>query len=371
MNSLKCTVCSQKYSFEDPRWRCECGRPLDIEFTPRFHLGRIDSRPPGMWRYREAIPIVSDDHIVSFSEGYTPLVEADVSGFRVKLKLDFLFPTGSFKDRGASVLLSRAKELRIGSVIEDSSGNAGAAVAAYSAKAGISCCIYVPSITSNAKTSQIEAYGASVIRVEGSREQTAESALKAAESTWYASHAWNPFFFQGTKTVAYELCEQMGWKAPDTVVAPVGNGTLLLGAYMGFRELAEAGVTGSIPRMIGVQAALCAPLHAGFRGGADSAPCPGTQKTVASGIAVAAPVRGEQIIKAVAESGGRFITVEEFEIIMSFKDMARKGLFIEPTAAAGIAGLRKYLVDANDGENVVAILTGHGLKSPEVPMLLE
>ena len=203
-----------------------------------------------MWRYREAIPIVSDENIISFGEGFTPMVEVDFNDTPVFIKQDYLFPTGSFKDRGSSVLVSRMKELGIKKIIDDTSGNAGASLAAYSAKAGIECEIYVPETTLEGKLTQISAYGAALKKIPGSRDETAHAALKAAENTYYASHSWHPFYFHGTKTFAYEVCEQLGWKAPDTIIVPVGNGTLLLGAYIGFLDLLNAGITGECPGLL-------------------------------------------------------------------------------------------------------------------------
>jgi threonine synthase len=248
MNRFACGNCGATFSLDEPRWRCDCGLPLDIQWTPTFDLDAISSRRPTMWRYREAIPIAQDAHVVSFDEGFTPLVQVAIRGISVWIKQDQLFPTGSYKDRGATVLISKVVELGIDRVVEDSSGNAGCAVAAYCARAGIECAIYVPESTSADKLAQIERYGADLHRIPGSREDTAHAVFKAAQDTYYASHSWNPFFFHGTKTFAFEVCEQLGWRAPDTVVLPVGNGTLLLGAAIGFRELRDAGVIERLPK---------------------------------------------------------------------------------------------------------------------------
>ena len=249
-----------------------------------------------MWRYREAIPISRDENILSLGEGFTPLEEMDFHGRRVLLKIDYLFPTGSYKDRGATVLISKAKELGIKKVVEDSSGNAGSAIAAYCARAGIACEIYVPQATSLGKLVQIQAYGAHLKRIEGSREKTAQVAMEAASETYYASHCWNPFFLHGTKTFAFEIWEQMGWKTPDVLVLPVGHGTLFLGAYIGFKELKEAGMVKRIPRLVAVQSASCAPLYQAFRRGWKETGAIKKRETVAEGIAIAEPVRGRQIL---------------------------------------------------------------------------
>lgn len=365
MNALVCTACSNNYPLDTPVWRCECGALLDIEFEADIPIDSIRTRPPSMWRYREAIPLGRDDAIVTLGEGFTPLTEMEMHGRRVFVKHDYLFPTGSYKDRGASVLVSKARELGIKSIVEDSSGNAGAAIAAYAAHAGIACEIFVPESVADGKIAQIRSCGAVVRKIPGSREDTARAALDAAEGRYYAGHAWNPFFFQGTKTVAFELCEQLGWRAPDTVVVPVGNGTLLLGVFYGFRDLKKAGIFADIPKLIGVQATLCAPLFHAFRDEPFDETGPNGHQTMAEGIAIREPVRGRAIVDAVKESGGHFVAVEEFEITVALKDMARRGLFIEPTAAAGVAGLCKYLLAAVKDETVVTVLTGHGLKAAE------
>ena len=296
-------------------------------------------------------------------EGFTPLEEVEFDGDRTLIKTDYLFPTGSYKDRGATVLMSKMKEWGVQKVVEDSSGNAGSAIAAYSAKAGIECEIYVPQYTSSEKTVQIQAYGATLRKVQGSRERTAEVAMEAASKIPYASHCWNPFFLHGTKTFAFEVWEQMDWKAPDVLVLPVGHGTLFLGAYIGFKELKEAGMIRRIPRLVGVQSASCAPLYRAFKKGWREPRPVEKKETVAEGIAIAEPVRGRQILEAIQRTDGEILVVTEKEIGMALKEMGRKGHFIEPTSAATIAGLRKYLKKKSRRETIVSTLTGTGLKS--------
>lgn len=365
MSQLICTQCKTVYSANETRWRCDCGGMLDLNFKPEFDIKKIKSRKPGMWRYREAIPIESDEHIISLDEGFTPLVPFDFEGVRVWVKQDHLFPTGSYKDRGAAVLISKAKELGVREVVEDSSGNAGCAIAAYCAKADIRCQIYVPDSTSPGKTAQIQMYGAGLNLIPGSREDTSRAVLKAAEKQYYASHSWNPFFFHGTKTYAYEVVEQSGWQTPDTVVLPAGNGTLLLGAYIGFSELVEAGIIEKLPKLIAIQSQNCAPLAEAFEKGLTSNPAVDKKDTLAEGIAIADPVRGRQIVEAVKISGGMFITVSEEEIEQSLIQMCRQGAYIEPTSAATTAGVSKYLNHMQRDERIVTVFTGHGLKSTE------
>ncbi len=365
MASLVCLDCRREFSAAEKIWKCPCGGLLDLCFRPSFPIAKISSRKPTLWRYREALPIEDDRNIVTFDEGFTPLAAAEIAGRVVRLKQDHLFPSGSYKDRGASVLVSKVRELGIKAVVEDSSGNAGCAIAAYCARAEISCEIFVPADTSPGKLAQIGLYGASLNRIPGSREETARAVLLAAARTYYASHSWNPFFFQGTKTFAFEICEQLGWQAPDSVILPAGNGTLLLGAHIGFGELREAGIIGRIPRIIGVQAENCAPLSRAFRRGMKAAAPVQKEDTLAEGIAIAEPIRGPQILKAVKDSGGDFLEVEEKEIKEALIDLARKGFYAEPTAAAAIAAVPKYLAQLKKDELIVTVLTGHGLKSTE------
>lgn len=322
----------------------------------------IDSSKHSQWRYRKAIPIQNDNCIVSMDEGFTTLNKIQFKQGFAFIKQEQLFSTGSYKDRGASVLISRVKELGITEIVQDSSGNAGCAIAAYAALAGITCHIYLPSDTSDAKVAQMKAYGANIIRVEGDREATALAAKEAAQKMYYASHCYNPWFFEGTKTFAFEVCEQLGWQAPDAVVVPAGNGTLVLGCHIGFHELFAAKRIHKIPKIIAVQSANCASLTQMFDENLDEIPKISKQATLAEGIAIAEPVRAKQIISAVKESMGHFINVTETEIVEALKYTAKMGYFIEPTSAATIAGLEKYLSKHKD-ENVVSLFSGHGLKS--------
>ncbi|MGQ9645315.1 MAG: threonine synthase [Thermodesulfobacteriota bacterium] len=363
MEKFHCPQCKSTYSVEPTRWRCDCGSFLDLPFEPSFDIKKILKRGKTLWRYREAIPIDQDESILSMEEGFTPLESMAWDGHPILVKIDYLFPTGSYKDRGATVLISKLKELGVKKVVEDSSGNAGAAIAAYCARAGIRCEIYVPQGTSLGKLVQIEAYGAILRKVEGSRKRTAEVTMEVASKVYYASHCWNPFFLHGTKTFAFEIWEQMGWTTPDAIVLPVGHGTLLMGAYIGFKELKEAGMIKRIPRLVAVQSGACAPLDRAFKKGwKETKPFETKRETLAEGIAIADPVRGRQILEAMRETDGEVLTVTEREIGVAQREMGMRGHFIEPTAAATIAGLKKYLKHHRK-EIIVSTLTGTGLKA--------
>jgi threonine synthase len=274
-------------------------------------------------------------------------------------------PTGSFKDRGTTVLVSYLKRCGIDRVLEDSSGNAGASLSAYAAAAGLSCRILVPETASYPKIAQIAACGAEVVTVPGSRQDVAEAALAQSAEIFYASHNWQPLFLEGTKTLAYELWEQLGFRAPDNVVVPLGYGSNVLGCDRGFAELAAGGEIARRPRLFGVQAARCAPFDAAFRAGATALVPTEIAATIAEGIATARPTRVAEVLRAVRESGGRIVAVEEAEIVAALRDLARRGLYVEPTSAAAAAGLTR-LVSAGairPGDTTVLVLTGTGLKA--------
>ena len=360
-----CSECLRSYPIQPNRWRCDCGFPLDLQFTPEFPIRKIIRRGRSLWRYREALPVTETSSILTMGEGFTPLEEMKLGDYPILVKVDYLFPTGSFKDRGATVLVSKIKELGVQKVVEDSSGNAGSAIAAYCAQGGIGCEIFVPQTTSSAKLVQIVSYGAMLRKVNGSRERTAQVTREAAKRSYYASHCWNPFFLHGTKTFAFEIWEQLGWNTPDTLILPVGHGSLLLGAYLGFKELKDRRKIYRIPKLIGVQSAACAPLYQAFRMGSNFPRVIDKRETLAEGIAIAEPVRGRQILRAIRETGGEMLTVTEKEIQIALREISQKGHFIEPTSAATIAGVKKYLRDIKKRELIVSTLTGTGLKAIE------
>ncbi len=365
MSKLVCRSCNKEYSLNDVIWRCSCGGLLDIDFESFFPIEKIKKRPPTLWRYREAIPIDNNINIISFNEGFTPLIPLDFNNKKVMIKLDYLFPSGSFKDRGATVLVSKMKELGIRKVVEDSSGNAGSAIACYCAKAGIEIDVFVPSYTPYGKIAQIESYGANLNKIPGTRDDTAKAALKEAENTYYASHYWNPFFFQGTKTFAFEVTEQLDWKVPDSVILPVGSGSLLLGLFTGFNELLNAKIINRIPRLIGIQAENCAPLAFAFEKNLNEIPKIERKETIAEGISISEPIRGKQILDIVKKSNGKFIMVSESEIKDALRWITKKGFLIEPTSVVVISGIKKYLNKTSKDEIIVSLFTGHGLKEVE------
>lgn len=297
-------------------------------------------------------------------EGGTALFTAQAGRPDVSVKLEMASPTLSFKDRGAALLLARATVVKATHVVADSSGNAGTAVAAYSARAGLPCRVFVPDTTSPAKVAQMTAHGADVVPVGGGRAAVAAAAETEAEATsaFYASHVYDPFFLEGTKTYAFEMWEQLGHRLPDVVVLPAGNGTLVLGCALGFAELVAAGAVSRPPRLLVIQAQACAPLAAAYAKGAAEPALVEPDPTMAEGIAIARPLRGAQVLAAVRENGGEIVAVSESEIRAARHDLAAAGLFVEPTAAVPWAGLEKARIA--EGHSVVLPLCGAGLKSP-------
>ena len=350
------------YPIDEPRWCGDDGHYLNLEPGPGLSRADIDPGRDSVWRYAKALLVDADD-AVSMGEGWTPLVAGVWAGAPVLFKLEFLMPTGSFKDRGMTVMVSYLKSRGVDRVLEDSSGNAGASLSAYAARSGLACRILVPETASYPKIAQIAACGADVVTVRGTRQDVAEAALRQSGEVFYASHNWQPTFVEGVKTLAYELWEQLAFSAPDNVVVPLGYGSNVLGCARGFDELLRRGEIDRCPRLFGVQAANCAPLHAAFRAGVDHLVPTTIVPTVAEGIASAKPTRVAEVLRAVRESGGTIVAVDEAEIVEALGALARKGLYVEPTSAAAAAGLGRLLESGaiRPDETTVLVLTGAGL----------
>jgi threonine synthase len=335
--------------------------------------GDIDGAVNSLWRYHKAL-LVDAHAAVTMGEGWTPLVNAEWDGIAVDLKLEFMMPTGSFKDRGMTVMVSYLRSRGVVHVLEDSSGNAGASLSAYCARAGMRCRILVPETASYPKIAQIAACGAEVITIKGSRQDVADAALAMSAEIFYASHNWQPFFAEGTKTLGYELWEQLGFRAPDSVVVPVGYGANVLGCERGFAELLRHGEIRRVPRLYGVQAVNCAPYYAAFRAGVEHLMPVTVTPTVAEGIASSKPTRMREVLAPVRASGGEIVAVTEDEIVRALAALARKGFYVEPTSAAAAAGLSQLIARGaiKRGETTVLVLTGTGLKASEtIGRLLE
>jgi threonine synthase len=345
-------------------WRCpQCGSPLEFELPPAEAATFADERSSGVWRYRGWLPPVDP---VTLGEPTTALVEVKAAGRTVLAKLEGALPTGSFKDRGTSVTVSWLRAQGVREIVVDSSGNAGASFAAYAARVGLRLRLFVPADASPAKLLQARAHGAVVVSVPGPRAAAGEEARRTLEDAGpevaYASHLWQAAFLVGTATFAYEVFEQLGGIAPDAVVAPLGGGTLLLGAHIGFGRLRAAGMIERVPRLIGVQSDACSPLARAFRAGEPDAVAVTPAPTIAEGIRIDRPPRSRQILEAIRETGGDIVEVSDDDIRDSMRDLLAQGVFVEPTSAAAHAGLARSTIGDTAG-TVVLAMTGHGLKA--------
>ena len=362
---FRCTNCGQSYPTSEFPYRCEkCGGLFD--YQDPIPYDPVQPTRPGrrsIERFRRSFPLPVDVDFVSLGEGDTPLISHRIFSREIFYKCEHLNPTGSFKDRGSAVLVSALIAAGIEEVVEDSSGNAGASLAAYAARAGIQARIYVPESASGPKRSQIGAYGAQVVQIPGPRSATAQAVQREAEGdVVYASHAYLPHGIAGISTIAFEIAEQLKG-SPGTIITPVGHGTLLLGLHRGFRALQSAGVIDRTPVMIGVQASACAPLWTVFSGGAAGAYKASEGVTVAEGVRIIQPLRADAILQAIEESGGKMIAVEEEKILKGRDVLARIGLYVEPTSALVVSALEE--VFENYPGPIVLILTGSGFKALE------
>ncbi len=396
-----CTNCRRPYPETGLPWRCPvCGGLYDFDPFPAFDLAEVDESQPGIWRYRHTFGLPLDGSTcrspqplppASLGEGRTSLVPARLFGRKVYFKCECENPTGSFKDRGTTVILGWLKARGVSEVVEDSSGNAGASLAAYAGKFGVRARIFVPAAASGPKRRQIEAYGAELVPVPGTRQDVAEAVRREAErGAVYASHAWLPFNLPGYATAAYEIWEQLGGRLPGAVVVPAGQGGLLLGLARGFEALRVANITkivritktaettkqeegrkrpfsrrlqqveSPLPKLIGVQARACAPLWAMFTAGLEGLRFVAENPTLAEGVKVAAPVRAEAVLQALAAGGGSMCTVDEDEILPGREALARLGFEVEPTSAIVWSALRQTIRELPDP--IVVMLTGAGWK---------
>ncbi|EMA36511.1 pyridoxal-phosphate dependent enzyme [Halococcus hamelinensis] len=352
--TLRCPACGTTYA---DRWRCTCGHPLDfadrpLPDRPAPAFTDLDARD-GLWTFDEFLPV---EKRATLGEGWTPLVDAP--DWHCAFKLEYVSPTGSFKDRGAATTVSRALEVGAERVVEDSSGNAGTAIATYAARAGLDAEIFTPADAKPAKLRAIERAGATLRRVEGSREDVTAAAIDAVgkDEGWYASHAWNPAFFVGTATFAFEVAAQRDWEVPDAVVLPLGHGTLFLGAYRGFRALREAGWTRKVPRLLGAQATGYDPIASSETN---------DENDLADGIHIREPVRADEIHEAIETTDGDAIAIDAVATDREHDRLGRAGFNVEPTCAVATAALTEYRDRGvlDDEDDVVVPLTGTGLKN--------
>ena len=361
--ALVCSNCRRPHPAEGFLHRCPaCGGLFDFAAPILYDLEwKTGSRRRGLGRFRSLYPLPAAAPFISLGEGGTPLIEGWAGNRAVHFKCEQLNPTGSFKDRGAAVLVSALAAAGVRRVVEDSSGNAGAALAAYAAQGGIQARVFAPASASGPKLAQMEAYGAEVIRVPGPRSAVSEEVQRAAGGdAVYASHAHLPHVLLGTATMAFELVEQLG-QAPGSVVSPAGQGSILLGLYRGFQALVAGGVIERLPQLVGVQARACAPLWAVHAAGAAGLRMVSEGATVAEGIRILRPLRGDAVLAAVEASDGTWVAVDEDPIEVGRQALARQGLYVEPTSAV----VWPALIELGESLHrpIVAVLTGSGFKA--------
>ncbi|KUO42400.1 MAG: hypothetical protein APZ16_02905 [Candidatus Hadarchaeum yellowstonense] len=381
---LRCLRCGRRHRPSRGLYTCgKCGGKLDVIYdyeAVAAKISRIElsKRRGGVWKYFELLPLARKKNIVSLGEGGTPLIPARNLAKELKMKYLFLKdetrnPTSSFKDRPMSVGVSKAVEFGARTVVCASSGNAAIALAAYAAKAGIKCYAYVPAGAPESKVAQLLMHGARVVQPKegGAGDPTYQLMLQSWKKFgWHpipSGGAFNPYQPEGSKTISYEICEQLGWQAPDWVIVPTGAGTLLSGNAKGYFEFEQIGLIKGVPRLVAIQAEGCAPIVKAFREGTppyEIPPWP-DPRTVAGGLIDPYPWDADTAIPAIKRSGGTAETVNDAEILEAVKRLARsEGIFAEPSGAAGLAGLKKLLDGGviSRSDVVVVEVTGGGLK---------
>lgn len=356
--SLICAECGESAAPLD--WQCRvCGGPLRFDFLPAFSPDSIRQADWSLWRYAAMLPV---EKRFSLGEGMTPLIETSLDGQPFFAKLEYLNPTGSYKDRGSTTMMNHMVAQGVTTVVEDSSGNAGASVAAFSSLGGIHARIFVPATAAPPKKALIASFGAELVEIPGPQYAKTAACLEAAKTTPYASHAWSPYFILGQMTAAWEVWEQLGQRAPDAIACPVGHGGLFLGFARGFKALLEAGLIEKMPRLFAVQSEGCDPIVRAWENDAENTAPITPTPTVADGIIVDVPVRAKEVLLAIRESGGAALRVGNEAILAAKKKLTAQGLVIEPTSAVPAAAFAKISAEIGSAALLVIAFTGSGLK---------
>jgi threonine synthase len=376
---LVCRECGSIYP-EKVAHVCEkCFGPLEVQYrldeiklTPE----EISRRPRTIWRYREFLPVADQSSIVDLGTGLTPLHRCRNLGEALGLKNlyvkdDTTNPTNSFKDRPASVAISKARELGVTVVGCPSTGNLAASVAAHAAKAGLPCYVFIPANTEVNKVLQASVYGAKIVAVDGTYDEANRLAAEVAEEHGWAFANINlrPYYVEGSKTLAFEICEQLGWKNPDNVIIPLGSGALFCAMERGFSQLKEAGLTqGRLPRLIGAQGEGSDPIVRAFKKGSTGVPPIERPDTVAKSLAIGDPGDGKYVLRAMRASGGFAESVGDEEILDAIHLIAEKeGVFVEPAGGVTVGVLKKLAEEGklDPEETTVCCVTGNGFKAAD------
>jgi len=379
---LECIECGSKFKIHERFFTCsKCGGLLEVEFEAgelkrKLDRKRLRAEPPSVWKYHTFMPILDESKIISLGEGGTPLYRCDrlareVGIRELYVKFEGANPTGSFKDRGMTVGITKALELGAKTVACASTGNTSASLAAYAAKAGLRCVVLLPKgKVARGKLAQTLVYGAQTIAVKGNFDEALAMVRRICEERKdiYLLNSLNPFRLQGQKSIGFEIADQLGWKVPDHVVVPMGNCANIWAIYKGFFEFDAVGLTKGIPAMMGIQAEGAKPIVDAVKGGLDKFKPIKKPETIATAIRIGNPVNGPKAIRAIQRSKGAAEAVSDNEIIRAQKLMARlEGIGVEPASASTIAGLKKLVRRGTikRDECVVCVATGHILKDPE------
>lgn len=348
--------------------QCEsCREPLIVRYE---NSNNHKNTTYAIDNYSMQMPFHKPDKKITLGEGLTPVIQLDklaqdLSIKNIDAKLEYMNPTGSYKDRGVASMITMAKEFNIDEVVEDSSGNAGAAVSAYSAAASIKAHIFAPETAPTAKIRQIKVYGAEVHSIEGPRDHTTAKAIEFQKQNnlVYLSHSWSPFFLEGTKSFAMEVALAYPQNLPEHIIFPVGNGGLYLGAWIGFNELKAKNLIEKIPRLHAVQSSQIMPIASTFNNTTWTPDQAGS--TIAGGISVAHPARGKQVIDALIKSNGKATACNDDQISNMQRILAQdEGIFLEPTSASAFAGIKNLISDGTikTEDTILVPITGFGLK---------
>lgn len=378
---LACPACGAASSAETATNLCACGSPLFARYDLDSARGTLDpgviaKRESDIWRYREVLPVRGESDIVTLGEGWTPLVPAKRLGPRLGLgrlhiKDEGRNPTGTFKARGASVCISRYRELGVRDLAVCSAGNAAAALAAYSARAGVGLHVVLPASSGGIARKECTVYGAKTYAIDGDANDAYGSLHRAlAEGRWFdISPMFEPYRLEGKKTMGYELAEQLGWVLPDAVVYPVGAGVGFIGIWKAFDEMQSLGwIDGRRPRMIAVQPTGCAPIVAALESGQGVRRWQ-QPRSVATGLLEPEPVAGRLVLDVIKRSGGTALSVADEDIVEALHDVAElEGLYISPEGAATVAAVRRLVREGalREDERVVAFNTAIGIRYPDV-----
>jgi threonine synthase len=380
---FQCISCRSRYETSEMIYTCpRCQDLLEIRYdyeriAPLIDMKVWRSRAFSVWRYRELIPIAGETRVVTLCEGGTGLHKSKNLADNLRLKkLHVKFegenPTGSFKDRGMTVGVSKALELQTKMVACASTGNTSASLSAYAARAGLKCVVLIPAgKIAQGKLAQAMAHGATILEIEGNFDDALRSVIELTKRNRSIAllNSVNPFRVEGQKTLAFEVYDQLEFRSPDVVVVPVGNAGNISAIWKGFDELHQLGILEKVPRMMGVQAEGAAPIASAYKQKRVEIQNVDRPETIATAIRIGAPASWKKALNAVRESGGAMETVSDEEILQAQKDLARhEGLFVEPASASSVAGLGKLLEQdlIERDEETVCVATGHGLKDPQI-----